>query len=240
MVISQAQRNNTSLENQDLDILFEDNHLIIVNKKSGILVQGDRTGDITLIDIVKSYIKNKYNKKGNVFLGLVNRIDRPTSGIVVFAKNSKSLARMNQKFKNRKIKKIYWLILSNNFKLKEGKLEGWFKKNNKKNKSFCYDEKVINSKYGSLTYRKLNEIKRYCKVEVDLETGRHHQIRCNFSKIGYPVIGDLKYGSNRSNYDGGIYLHSRKLIFIHPVSKNEIKINADPPSSGLWTAFPSY
>ena len=220
------------------DILFEDNHLIIVNKQSGVLVQGDKTGDTPLIELVKEYIKNKYDKTGNVFLGLVNRIDRPVSGIVIFAKTSKALSRMNDKLKNRQIRKFYWLFISNKFKSNEGKIEGWFKKNKKINKSFFSREKINNSKHGSLKYRIIEKLEKYLKIEVDLETGRHHQIRCSFSEIGFPIIGDLKYGSKRSNKDGGIYLHSRKVNFIHPVSKEEIIIKAEPPLVGLWSASP--
>ncbi len=225
---------------QNSDILFEDNHLIIVNKPCGILVQGDKTGDTPLLDIIKEYIKVKYSKQGDVFLGLVNRIDRPTSGIVIFAKTSKALSRMNEKLKKREIKKLYWLIISNTFESKEGKLEGWFKKDSKKNKSFFNQEKQTNSKYGCLTYKKIQTLEKYCKIEVDLITGRHHQIRCNFSNIGYPILGDLKYGSKRSTKDGGIYLHSRQVTFIHPVSKKEISIQANPPMRGLWNVSLSY
>jgi len=224
---------------QNLDILFEDNHLIIINKRCGVLVQGDKTGDIPLIEIVKKYLKNKYDKKGNVFLGLVNRIDRPTSGIVIFAKTSKALSRMNEKLKERQIRKLYWLFISNKFKSNEGKLEGWFKKNKKINKSFYSSKEINNSKHGLLNYRKIETLKKYSKIEVDLITGRHHQIRCSFSEIGFPILGDLKYGSQRSNKDGGIYLHSREVYFTHPVSKEEINIKAEPPRSGLWSASPS-
>ena len=219
----------------DSNILFEDNHLIIVNKPCGLLVQGDKTGDIPLLEIIRKYIKNKYDKKGNVFLGLVNRIDRPTSGIVIFTKTSKALSRMNEILKNREIRKIYWLIISNKFESKEGKLEGWFTKNSKKNKSFFSTNEKDKSKFGSLTYKKIQTLEKYCKVQVELITGRHHQIRCNFSNIGYPILGDLKYGSKRSNKDGGIYLHSREIEFIHPVSKEKIKITANPPATGLWS-----
>ena len=219
----------------DSNILFEDNHLIIVNKPCGLLVQGDKTGDIPLLEIIRKYIKNKYDKKGNVFLGLVNRIDRPTSGIVISAKTSKALSRMNEILKNREIRKIYWLIISNKFESKEGKLEGWFTKNSKKNKSFFSTNEKDKSKFGSLTYKKIQTLEKYCKVQVELITGRHHQIRCNFSNIGYPILGDLKYGSKRSNKDGGIYLHSREIEFIHPVSKEKIKITANPPATGLWS-----
>ena len=223
---------------QNLDILFEDNHLIIVNKRCGVLVQGDKTGDIPLLELVKKYIKDKYTKKGNVFLGLVNRIDRPVSGIVIFAKTSKALSRMNDKLKNRKIRKLYWLFVSNKFKSNEGMIEGWFKKNKKINKSFFSKEEMNNSKYGSLSYRVVEKLEKYLKIEVDLETGRHHQIRCSFSKIGFPILGDLKYGSKRSNKDGGIYLHSREVNFLHPVSKEEMIIKAEPPKLGLWSVSP--
>ena len=212
--------------------------MIIVNKKCGVLVQGDKTGDTPLLELIKAYIKNKYNKTGNVFLGLVNRIDRPVSGIVIFAKTSKSLSRMNDKLKNRQIRKLYWLFISNNFKTNEGKIEGWFKKNNKINKSFFFKKEVKNSKYGSLKYKIIEKLEKYLKIEADLETGRHHQIRCSFSEIGFPILGDLKYGSKRSNKYGGIYLHAREVNFIHPISKKEIIIKADPPISGLWSAYP--
>ena len=233
-------KSNTDLKLKKSEILFEDNHLIIINKKPGILVQGDITGDISLIEITKDYIKNKYNKKGNVFLGLVNRIDRPTSGIVIFAKTSKALSRMNEILRNREIQKIYWLIISNKFASNNGKIEGWFRKNSKQNKSYFFESQVTNSKFGSLSYKKLKTLDNYCLVEVELITGRHHQIRCSFSELGYPIQGDLKYGSKRSNKDGGIYLHSRSLEFIHPVSKNKILLEADTPRTGLWTASPSY
>ena len=223
---------------QSSDILFEDNHLIIVNKKCGVLVQGDKTGDTPLLELVKAYIKNKYNKTGNVFLGLVNRIDRPVSGIVIFARTSKALSRMNDKLKNRQIRKLYWLFISNKFKTNEGKIEGWFKKNKKINKSFFFKEEVKNSKYGSLKYRIIEKLEKYLKIEVDLETGRHHQIRCSFSEIGFPILGDLKYGSKRSVKDGGIYLHSREVNFTHPVTKKKIIITAEPPRLGLWSASP--
>ena len=172
-------------------------------------------------------------------MGLVNRIDRPVSGIVIFAKTSKALSRMNSKLKNRQIRKLYWLFISNKFKSNEGKIEGWFKKNKKINKSFFSKEEVKDSKYGSLKYRIIEKLEKYLKIEVDLETGRHHQIRCSFSKIGFPILGDLKYGSKRSNKDGGIYLHSREIYFTHPVTKEEINIKAEPPKSGLWSASPS-
>ena len=240
MEISLTKKSNTNLNLIESEILYEDNHLIIINKKTGVLVQGDMTGDLSLIEIVKDYLKKKYNKKGNVFLGLVNRIDRPTSGIVIFAKTSKALSRMNKKLRNREIKKIYWLIISNKFRSNYGEINGWFKKNKKQNKSYLWDEEVKNSKYGSLLFKKLKNLDNYSLVEVELITGRHHQIRCSFSKIGYPVLGDLKYGSKRSNKDGGIYLHSKKVEFTHPVSEKKIAIEAKTPLTGLWSASLSY
>ena len=233
-------KSSTDLKLKKSEILFEDNHLIIVNKKPGVLVQGDITGDISLIEITKDYLKNKYNKKGNVFLGLVNRVDRPTSGIVILAKTSKALSRMNEILRNREIQKIYWLIISNKFVSNDGKIEGWFRKNTKQNKSYFFQSEVTNSKFGSLSYKKIKTLDNYCLVEVELITGRHHQIRCSFSELGYPIQGDLKYGSKRSNKDGGIYLHSRKVEFVHPVSKNKILLRADTPRTGLWTASLSY
>ena len=233
-------KSSTDSKLKKSEILFEDNHLIIINKKPGILVQGDITGDISLIEVTKDYIKNKYKKKGNVFLGLVNRIDRPTSGIVIFAKTSKALSRMNEILRNREIQKIYWLIISNKFASNNGKIEGWFRKNSKQNKSYFFESQATNSKFGSLSYKKLKTLDNYCLVEVELITGRHHQIRCSFSELGYPIQGDLKYGSKRSNKDGGIYLHSREIYFTHPVTKEEINVKARPPISGLWSVSPSY
>ncbi len=218
------------------NIIFEDNHLIIVNKPAGILVQGDKTGDKSLIDLVKEYLKIEYSKKGNVFLGLVNRIDRPTSGIVILSKTSKALSRMNSLFKNRKIKKFYWAIISKSFPENEGVLNGWFRKNSKLNKSYVYDNKVSNSKLGSLKYNRIKDFKKYSLFEIDLETGRHHQIRSQFSKLGYPIVGDLKYGAKRSLKDGSIYLHSRRVIFEHPIKKIKIDLTAIPPKNVLWTA----
>tara|TARA_B100001750_G_scaffold100171_1_gene79289 strand:+ start:997 stop:1683 length:687 start_codon:yes stop_codon:yes gene_type:complete len=220
----------------DHNIIFEDNHLIIINKPAGLLVQGDNTGDKSLIDLVKKYLKIKYSKKGNVFLGLVNRIDRPTSGIVILSKTSKALSRMNSIFKNREIKKLYWCIISKSFPKDHGTLTGWFRKNSKLNKSFVYDKKVNNSKLGSLKYKKIKDFKRYSLFEVNLETGRHHQIRTHFSKLGYPIVGDLKYGAKRSLKDGSIHLHSRRIIFQHPIKKVKIDLIAEPPKNALWTA----
>jgi 23S rRNA pseudouridine1911/1915/1917 synthase len=229
-------KNSIKLHFTKSNVVFEDNHLIIANKPPGLLVQGDKTGDKSLIDLVKEYLKVEYSKKGNVFLGLVNRIDRPTSGIVILAKTSKALSRMNSLIKNREIKKFYWIIISKNFPNNDGALNGWFRKNSKQNKSFVYEKKVTNSKSGSLKYTKIKDFKRYSLFEIDLETGRHHQIRAQFSKLGYPIVGDLKYGAKRSLKDGSIYLHSRRIIFEHPIKKNKIDLIAKPPRNGLWTA----
>jgi len=229
-------KNNIKLHLTKSNIVFEDNHLFIVNKPAGILVQGDKTGDKSLIDLAKEYLKITYSKKGNVFLGLVNRIDRPTSGIVILTKTSKALSRMNSLIKNRKIKKFYWAIISKNFPNNDGVLQGWFKKNSKLNKSFVYEKEVSNSKLGSLKYTRVKDFKNYSLFEIDLETGRHHQIRTHFSKLGYPIVGDLKYGAKRSLKDGSIYLHSRRIIFEHPIKKNIIDLIAKPPKNALWTA----
>ena len=227
-------KSSTDLKLKKSEILFEDNHLIIINKKPGILVQGDITGDISLIEITKDYLKNKYNKKGNVFLGLVNRIDRPTSGIVIFAKTSKALSRMNEILRNREIQKIYWLIISNKFASNNGKIEGWFRKNSKQNKSYFFKSQVTNSKFGSLSYKKLKTLDNYCLVEVELITGRHHQIRSQIAYRGFPIKGDLKYGSKRSNKNSCIYLHSRQLTFFHPVTKKKLRFVARCPKDSLW------
>ena len=235
-VTSLIRGNNIKLQLTNSNIVFEDNHLIIVNKPSGLLVQGDKTRDKSLIDLVKEYLKITYSKKGNVFLGLVNRIDRPTSGIVILAKTSKALSRMNALIKNRKIKKYYWAIISKTFPKNHGVLNGWFRKNSKLNKSFIYEKKVSNSKLGSLKYTRIKDFKKYSLFEIDLETGRHHQIRTHFSKLGYPIVGDLKYGAKRSLKDGSIYLHSRRIIFEHPIKKIELDLTATPPKNSLWSA----
>ena len=236
MVTFLIKKNNIKLYFTKSNIVFEDNHLIIVNKPAGILVQGDKTGDKSLIDLVKEYLKVKYSKKGNVFLGLVNRIDRPTSGIVILSKTSKALSRMNSLIKNREVKKFYWAIISKSFPENKGILNGWFRKNSKLNKSYVYNEKVPNSKLGSLKYNRVKDFKKYSLFEIDLETGRHHQIRAHFSKLGYPIVGDLKYGAKRSLKDGSIYLHSRRIIFQHPIKKIKIDLIAKPPKNALWNA----
>lgn len=221
---------------QKPNILFEDNHLIIINKKSGELVQGDKTGDITLIDNIKEFIKIRDNKPGNVFLGLTHRLDRPTSGIVIFAKTSKALTRMNDKFKNREIRKIYWAItnpLDKNTPT-EGKLTHYLKKNERRNLVTAFPKPTDGAKKAVLHYNLIKQLNNYSVFEIELETGRSHQIRVQMSKIGAPIKGDLKYGSARSNKDGGIHLHARKVIFNHPVTKEKIEIIAPPPSDSLW------
>ena len=221
-----------------MDILFEDNHLLIINKKPGELSQLDKTGDKSILEKYKLYLKKKHNKKGNVFLGLVNRLDRPTSGVLILAKTSKALSRMNKMLVERKILKKYLAVVENKPIRKKNTLINFLKKNQKQNKSYIVDETTKDSKKAILHYTTLKELDNYSLLEISLETGRHHQIRCSFSEIGFPILGDLKYGSKRSIKDGGIYLHSREVNFIHPVTKKKIIITAEPPKSGLWSASP--
>lgn len=221
-----------------LNVLYEDNHLIAVNKGTSDLVQGDITGDVTLADRIKAYIKEKYNKPGDVFLGVVHRLDRPVSGVVVYARTSKALARMNAIFQNREVDKLYWAIVKNVPNESEGKLVHWLVRNQKKNKSFAYTEEKTDTRKAVLSYRLLKQLTNYSILEVKLETGRHHQIRCQLAKIGSPIKGDLKYGFPRSNPDGGISLHARSISFIHPVQKKKIHIVADPSTTDtLWKTF---
>jgi 23S rRNA pseudouridine1911/1915/1917 synthase len=217
-----------------LDILYEDNHLIAVNKIPGDLVQGDKTGDKPLVDKVKTYIKKKYNKPGLVFIGVIHRLDRPTSGVVLFARTSKALTRMNQQFKNREIQKIYWAIVDKSFNSNLGTLTHWLKRNSKMNKSYAYDQKVNDSKKGILHYKKIKKIDSYSVLEITLETGRHHQIRSQLGFIGYPIKGDLKYNAKRSNPDSSIDLHARSLTISHPTTKKIINIIAEPPIKPQW------
>ena len=221
----------------DLDILCEDNHIIIINKESSELVQGDHTGDESLDIRIKRYLKKKYNKPGNVFLGVVHRIDRPVSGIVVFARTSKALSRLNKKFKERELKKVYWAIVQELPQEEEATLNHYILRNQKQNKSYSYDHERPGTKKASLTYKLAGRSKKYFFLQIELHTGRHHQIRSQLSKIGCPIKGDLKYGAKRSNPDGSICLHARELVFDHPVSKNEIQIVADTPSGSLWNEF---
>jgi len=220
-----------------MEVLYEDNHIIAVNKRVSDIVQGDKTGDEPLSEKVKSYIKKKYNKPGNVFLGVTHRLDRPVSGVLLFAKTSKALGRLNEMFKNKDIKKVYWAIVKNKPSQIEEKLNHYLIKNQKKNKSFAYDKEMKGSKLASLTYKLIAEADRYFLLEVELHTGRHHQIRCQLAKIGCPIKGDLKYGFPRSNPDGGINLHAREIEFIHPVKKESIKIIAPLPGDSLWNFF---
>ncbi|MDY6801628.1 MAG: RNA pseudouridine synthase [Bacteroidota bacterium] len=220
-----------------MEILYEDNHIIAVNKRVSDIVQGDKTGDEPLSEKVKLYIKKKYNKPGNVFLGVTHRLDRPVSGVLLFAKTSKALGRLNEMFKNKEIKKIYWAIVKNKPPQLEETLNQYLIKNQKKNKSFAYDKEVKDAKLASLTYKLIAEADNYYLLEVELHTGRHHQIRCQLAKIGCPIKGDLKYGFPRSNPDGGISLHARKIEFIHPVKKESIKVVAPTPNDSLWNYF---
>ena len=221
----------------NLQILHEDNHLIIVNKRVGDIVQGDKTGDKPLSDIVKEYIKDKYNKPGEVFLGVVHRLDRPTSGIVVFARTSKALSRMNELFSSRETKKTYWAIVKNKPLKIQDKLVHYLKRNEKNNTSKAHIKEVPDSKIASLDYTIIKELTSYFALEINLHTGRHHQIRAQLSAIGSPIKGDLKYGFDRSNPDGGIHLHARKLHFVHPVSKENIEIIASTPNDVIWNAL---
>ena len=217
-----------------MDILFEDNHLLIINKKPGELSQLDKTGDNSVLEKYKLYLKKKHNKKGNVFLGLVNRLDRPTSGVLILAKTSKALSRMNKMLVERKILKKYLAIVEKKPIRKKNTLINFLKKNQKQNKSYIVDETTKDSKKAILHYTTLKELDNYSLLEISLETGRHHQIRVQLSNIGCFIKGDLKYGSKRSNSDKSICLHANEISFIHPVSKNEIKIKANTPKNNIW------
>lgn len=242
-----------------MKVLYEDNHIIIVNKESGEIVQGDKTGDVPLSDVVKAWIKDKYQKPGNVFLGVVHRLDRPVQGVVVFAKTSKALTRLNEMFSKHtlmsesgdlkvgQVNKTYWALtkktprsiksLSAAGGKCEGTLTSWLVRNEKQNKSYVYDREVPNSKKAVLNYKLIGESDRYFLIEVQLLTGRHHQIRCQLASLGCPIKGDLKYGADRSNPDGSISLLARKVEFIHPVSKERICVEAPLPSDSLWQSF---
>jgi 23S rRNA pseudouridine1911/1915/1917 synthase len=225
----------SSIENPVMEILYEDNHIIAVNKKNTELVQGDRTGDEPLSESVKKYLAHKYHKKGNVFLGVVHRIDRPVSGAVLFARTSKSLGRLNKMFQEKKVTKKYLAVVRNRPPAEEGKLFNYLKKNEKQNKSYAYDEQVKGSKEALLSYRLLMRTDRYYLLEIEIYTGRHHQIRCQMAKAGCPIKGDLKYGYPRSNKDGSISLHAWKLRFIHPVKNEEIELVAPLPGNDIWS-----
>ncbi len=220
-----------------MNILYEDNHIIVVNKKAGDIVQGDKTGDKPLSDFVKEYLKEKYSKPGNVFCGVAHRLDRPTSGVVVFAKTSKALSRLNEMFREDLAEKKYWAIVQNRPSKTEDKLTHWLIKNQKTNKSTAHIDQKPNTKKAVLHYKLIAESQNYNFLEVDLETGRHHQIRVQLAKINCPIKGDLKYGAKRSNPDGSISLHARSISFIHPVSKQQIDITAPVPEDNLWKSF---
>ena len=217
-----------------MKVLYEDNHIIVVNKESGEIVQGDKTGDTPLSDIVKDYIKVKYQKPGNVFLGVVHRLDRPVSGAVVFARSSKALSRLNEMFRRGEVHKTYWAIVKNKPKADAATLVSWIVRNEKQNKSYAYDHEVKDSKKAVLDYRLIASGDTYHILEIRLHTGRHHQIRCQLAAMGCPIKGDLKYGSQRSNADGSISLLSRHTEFLHPVSKQLIAVDAPLPSDPLW------
>lgn len=220
-----------------MTVLYEDNHLIIVNKNTSEIVQGDKTGDTPLSETIKSWLKEKYNKPGNVFVGVTHRLDRPVSGIVVFAKTSKALSRLNEMFRRGEVKKSYWAVVQSPPAREADEITHYLVRNERLNKSVAYDEPRPNAKEAILAYRTLCRSDKYALLEVDLKTGRHHQIRCQLSKIGAPIKGDLKYGARRSNPDGGISLHARRVQFIHPVSKQMIDVIASPPDDPLWRYF---
>lgn len=220
----------------NLQVLFEDNHIIAINKRCGDIVQGDKTGDKPLSEIVKSFIKTKYSKPGNVYLGIPHRLDRPTSGVVMFAKTSKSLSRLNKIFKDGKVQKYYWAVTKNNPEKQEDTLIHWLRKNEKTNKSTYFKKETVKAKKAVLHYRVLKKLERYFIIEIELVTGRHHQIRCQLSAIGCPVRGDLKYGYDRSNNDGGIDLHAKKIIFEHPINGKKIIIDAPVRDTKIWNA----
>ena len=221
---------------ENLEVLYEDNHIIVVNKRPGDIVQGDKTGDKPLSEVVKSFLKEKYNKPGNVYLGVVHRLDRPTSGIVLFSKTSKALPRLNKLFQNKDAQKTYWAVVKNRPPKDKDKLVHYLKRNPKQNKSYAHIKEVPDSKKAILEYRLIKELDNYFLLEIDLQTGRHHQIRSQLSTIDSPIKGDLKYGFDRSNKDASIHLHARELKFIHPVKKIPIHITAPPPGDAIWNA----
>ena len=217
-----------------MTVVYEDNHLVIVNKAASEIVQGDKTGDEPLSESLKRYLKEKYNKPGNVFLGVVHRLDRPVSGLVVFAKTSKALSRLNTMLAQGEVKKTYWAIVTARPPQEEGELIHYLVRNEQQNKSYAYDRERQGSKQAILHYRLIATSDRYWLLEVDLKTGRHHQIRCQLSKMGCPIKGDLKYGAPRSNPDGSISLHARRIRFVHPVSKQSIDLTAPVPHLAPW------
>lgn len=220
----------------NLQVIYEDNHIIVVNKRAGDIVQGDKTGDKPLSDVVKEYIAEKHNKPGKVYLGVVHRLDRPTTGIVLFAKTSKALPRLNKLFAEKTAHKTYWALVKNTPPKTEDTLIHWLKKNPKNNKSTAYRKEIDASKKAILHYKTLKKLDNFYLLEINLETGRHHQIRVQLSTIGCSIKGDLKYGFDRSNKDASISLHARRLEFIHPVKKERISLEADLPNDPLWKA----
>lgn len=220
----------------NLQVLYEDNHIIVVNKRAGDIVQGDKTGDKPLSEVVKEYIAEKYNKPGNVYLGVVHRLDRPTTGLVIFSKTSKALPRLNKLFVDKEAKKTYWAIVKNTPEKSEDTLIHWLKKNPKNNKSVAHIKEVTDSKKAILHYKVLKKLDNYYLIEVNLETGRHHQIRSQLTSIGCPIKGDLKYGFDRSNPDASIHLHARQISFTHPVSNEIIEVTAPLPEDAIWNA----
>lgn len=220
-----------------MTVVYEDNHIIVVNKTASEIVQADKTGDTPLSDTVKQYLKEKYQKPGNVFIGVTHRLDRPVSGLVIFAKTSKALTRLNEMFRTNAVKKTYWAVVKNAPKEPEGELVHFLVRNEKQNKSYAYEKEVPNSKKAVLDYRLIARSDHYYLLEVDLKTGRHHQIRCQLAKMGCPIKGDLKYGAQRSNPDGSICLHARRVRFVHPVSKELIELEAPLPPGNLWKGF---
>ena len=220
-----------------MTVVYEDNHIIVVNKTASEIVQADKTGDTPLSETVKQYLKEKYHKPGNVFIGVTHRLDRPVSGLVIFAKTSKALTRLNEMFRAGEVKKTYWAVVKNAPKESEGELVHFLVRNEKQNKSYAYDKEVPNSKKAVLDYCLIGRSENYYLLEVDLKTGRHHQIRCQLAKMGCPIKGDLKYGSPRSNPDGSICLHARRVRFVHPVSKELIELKAPLPEGNLWKGF---
>jgi len=221
---------------KNLQVIYEDNHLIVVNKRPGDLVQGDKTGDIPLSEVVKDYVKKKYDKPGAVYLGVVHRLDRPTSGIVIFARTSKALTRLNKIFAEKEAKKTYWAVVNNNPPKEEDTLVHWLKRNPKQNKSYAHKKEVPESKKAILDYKVIKKLDTFVLLEIDLKTGRHHQIRAQLAAIGCHIKGDLKYGSDRSNKNGSIHLHARELSLIHPVKKEPMTFIVPPPDDSVWNA----
>ncbi|SMC53191.1 RluA family pseudouridine synthase [Cellulophaga tyrosinoxydans] len=228
--------NKTLSTPTNLQIIYEDNHLIAINKRPGDIVQGDKTGDAPLSEVVKEYIKTKYKKPGNVYLGVTHRLDRPTSGVIVFAKTSKALPRLNKLFAEKDAKKTYWAVVKNQPPKTSDVLTHWLKRNTKQNKSYAHSKEVSESKKAILEYRLLKKLDNYFLLEIDLHTGRHHQIRAQLAAIGCTIKGDLKYGADRSNKDASIHLHARSLTFIHPVKKEKLTFMAPPPNEAIWNA----